>query len=187
MSLEYEPSSEPPVANTLLPYSPLDGSCSSLPAAAAAPDLKKVSLEWKRHPVANTLLLGGQYAPIGNGTQQLILSYPVANTLLLETVSNTYLLETAFERQLQLAPRRRRRPRPGKRYWCFIAEQPAPAPHLARPKGRAALMHMCYLLCSVSAALTSFFQIDSITTSYRPGNALSSVASRQYAPTVGHT
>ena len=25
----------------------------------------------------------------------------------------------------------------------FIAEQPAPAPHLARPEGRAALTHMC--------------------------------------------
>jgi len=27
----------------------------------------------------------------------------------------------------------------GKRDWYFIAEQPAPAPHLARPEGRAAL------------------------------------------------
>jgi len=29
------------------------------------------------------------------------------------------------------------------RDWCFIAEKPAPAPHLARPEGRAALTHMC--------------------------------------------
>ena len=41
------------------------------------------------------------------------------------------------------------------RDWYFIAEQPAPAPHLARPEGRAALTHICYLLCSVSAALAS--------------------------------
>ena len=27
--------------------------------------------------------------------------------------------------------------------WYFIAEQPAPVPHLARPEGRAALTHMC--------------------------------------------
>ena len=39
------------------------------------------------------------------------------------------------------------------REWCFIAEQPAPAPHLARPEGRAAITHLCQLLCSVSAAL----------------------------------
>jgi len=32
-------------------------------------------------------------------------------------------------------------PRPRDRY--FIAEQPAPAPYLARPEGRAALKHMC--------------------------------------------
>ena len=25
----------------------------------------------------------------------------------------------------------------------FLAEQPAPAPHLARPEGRAVLTHMC--------------------------------------------
>ena len=29
------------------------------------------------------------------------------------------------------------------RNWYFIAEQPSPAPHLARPEGRAALTHMC--------------------------------------------
>jgi len=29
------------------------------------------------------------------------------------------------------------------RDWYFIAEQPAPAPHFARPEGRAALTHMC--------------------------------------------
>ena len=29
------------------------------------------------------------------------------------------------------------------RDWYLIAEQPAPAPHLARPDGRAALTHMC--------------------------------------------
>ena len=29
------------------------------------------------------------------------------------------------------------------RDWYFIAEQPAPAPHLTRPEGRAALTHMC--------------------------------------------
>jgi hypothetical protein len=32
--------------------------------------------------------------------------------------------------------------------WYFIAEQPAPAPHLARPEGRAAPAHLCLLLCS---------------------------------------
>ena len=32
--------------------------------------------------------------------------------------------------------------RPG-RDWYFIAEQPAPASHLARPEGRAALTNMC--------------------------------------------
>ena len=52
------------------------------------------------------------------------------------------------------------------RDWYFIAEQPAPAPHLARPEGRAALTHMCELLCSVSAALASFFRMDLISTSY---------------------
>ena len=30
-----------------------------------------------------------------------------------------------------------------KRDWYCIAEQPAPAPHLARPEGRAALTHVC--------------------------------------------
>ena len=29
------------------------------------------------------------------------------------------------------------------RDWYSIAEQPAPAPHLARPEGRAALTHVC--------------------------------------------
>ena len=29
------------------------------------------------------------------------------------------------------------------RNWWFIAEQPAPSPHHARPEGRAALTHMC--------------------------------------------
>jgi len=29
------------------------------------------------------------------------------------------------------------------RDWYFFAEQPAPAPHLARPEARAALAHMC--------------------------------------------
>ena len=32
---------------------------------------------------------------------------------------------------------------PAKRDWYVIAKQPAPAPHLARPEGRAALTHMC--------------------------------------------
>ena len=36
-----------------------------------------------------------------------------------------------------------------------IAEQPAPALHLTRPKGRAALTHMRELLCSVLTATTS--------------------------------
>ena len=48
----------------------------------------------------------------------------------------------------------------------LIAKQPAPAPHLARPKGRAALTHMWSLLCSVSAGLAIFFQMDLIFTSY---------------------
>jgi len=30
-----------------------------------------------------------------------------------------------------------------RRDWYLIAKQPAPAPHLARPEGRAALTHMC--------------------------------------------
>ena len=34
-----------------------------------------------------------------------------------------------------------RYPRTLQRDWYFIAEQPAPAPHLARPEGRAALTH----------------------------------------------
>ena len=38
--------------------------------------------------------------------------------------------------------------------------------HLACPVGRAALTHMCLLLCSVSAALASFFRMDSNSTSY---------------------
>ena len=29
------------------------------------------------------------------------------------------------------------------RDWYFIAEQPAPAPHLARPEGHSALTRMC--------------------------------------------
>ena len=32
-----------------------------------------------------------------------------------------------------------------KRDWYSIAEQPAPAPHLARPEGRAALTHMAQM------------------------------------------
>jgi hypothetical protein len=33
---------------------------------------------------------------------------------------------------------------PGRqRYWYDIAEQPAPAPHLAHTEGRAAVTHMC--------------------------------------------
>jgi len=49
----------------------------------------------------------------------------------------------------QFAPRRLHVPAKGlvglalkvQRDWYFIAEQPAPAPHLARPEGRAALTH----------------------------------------------
>ena len=54
----------------------------------------------------------------------------------------------------------------GRRDWYFIAEQPAPAPHLAPPEGPAALTHMRSLLCSVSAALARCFRMDSISTSY---------------------
>ena len=36
-----------------------------------------------------------------------------------------------------------------RRDWYFIAEQPAPAPHLARPEGRAALTHIWGLGCRV--------------------------------------
>jgi len=50
---------------------------------------------------------------------------------------------------------------PTVRDWYVIAEQPAPAPHLARPEGRAARTHMCELLCSVSAALASFSTVTS--------------------------
>jgi hypothetical protein len=49
---------------------------------------------------------------------------------------------------------------------CCIAEQPAPTPHLARLEGRVALTHMWPLLCTTSAALASFFRMDSISTSY---------------------
>ena len=51
------------------------------------------------------------------------------------------------------------------RDWYFIAEQPAPAPHLAHPGGCAAYA-LCYLLCPVLAALASIFRMDSISTSY---------------------
>ncbi|KAJ1464447.1 hypothetical protein T484DRAFT_1649590, partial [Baffinella frigidus] len=50
-------------------------------------------------------------------------------------------------RSLPSPPRAQaRRPvaiQPHERDWYFIAEQLAPAPHLARPVGRAALTHIC--------------------------------------------
>ena len=42
-----------------------------------------------------------------------------------------------------LASRSRSPPDRSQRDWYFIAEQPAPAPHLARAEGRDALTHMC--------------------------------------------
>ena len=51
------------------------------------------------------------------------------------------------------------------RDWYFIAEQPAPAPHLAHPEGCAAL-HIV-LLCPMSAAPARLFRMDSISTCYR--------------------
>ena len=51
------------------------------------------------------------------------------------------------------------------RDWYFIVIQPAPAPHLAHPEGRAA-PRIVLLLCPVSAALASIFRVDSISTSY---------------------
>ena len=50
--------------------------------------------------------------------------------------------------------------------WYSIAEQPASAPDLAQPEGRAALTHMCQLLCSVPAALASSSRMHSISTSH---------------------
>ena len=40
----------------------------------------------------------------------------------------------------------------GKKRQVSVAEQPAPATHLAHPEGRAALTHMCQQLCFLSAA-----------------------------------
>ena len=39
------------------------------------------------------------------------------------------------------------------RDWCLIAEQPAPAPHLARIEGRAALTHMCETVAESCAGI----------------------------------
>ena len=52
------------------------------------------------------------------------------------------------------------------RNWHLIAEQPGPAPHLARTEGRATLTHMCKSLCSVSAVLASFSRMDWISASH---------------------
>ena len=53
-----------------------------------------------------------------------------------------------------------------RRGWYFVAGQLAPAPQLARLIGRAALTHLCQLLCSVSAALASFSRMDFTSNSY---------------------
>ena len=58
---------------------------------------------------------------------------------------------------LVVGQRRGARPRSLSRDWYFIAEQPAPAPHLARPKGRAALTHM-WLLSTVCTAPPQILQ-----------------------------
>jgi len=51
--------------------------------------------------------------------------------------------------------------------WYFIAEQTAPAPHLAHPEGYAALHIVLVTVPRVSrAALASIFRMDSISTSY---------------------
>ena len=42
------------------------------------------------------------------------------------------------------------------RDWYFIAEQPAPAPHLARPEGRAALTHVLIAVPRVSRSCELF-------------------------------
>ena len=62
----------------------------------------------------------------------------------------------------------------------LITKQPAPAPHLARPERRAAITHMCSLLCPVSAALASLFQMDSISTSYMAREPLANESSSWY-------
>ena len=42
------------------------------------------------------------------------------------------------------------------RDWCLIAEQPAPAPHLARPEGRAALRIVLIAVARVSRSFEHF-------------------------------
>ena len=51
-----------------------------------------------------------------------------------------------------------------RRNWYLFAEQLAPAPHLARPEGRAALTH-CAEYCAPCQPLLRDFP-DSISTSY---------------------
>ena len=53
-------------------------------------------------------------------------------------------------------------------WWC-IAEQLAPAPHLAHPEGCADL---CIVLVTVSAALARIFWMDLISTSCSSHNSL---------------
>ena len=58
---------------------------------------------------------------------------------------------------------------------CYlIAEQPAPAPHLARPEGRAALTHMCSLtesrMDSISTDSCSAASSSSSTSSLLPSH-----------------
>ena len=46
----------------------------------------------------------------------------------------------------------------------FIAEQPAPAPHLARPEGRAASAHMCLSLTQIFRSAHTCLLASSIQT-----------------------
>ena len=59
----------------------------------------------------------------------------------------------------------------GLRDWYFIAEQPAPAPHLARPEGRAALRIVLVTALRVSRSC-EHFRMDSISASYAAGVSL---------------
>ena len=67
----------------------------------------------------------------------------------------------------------------GFRDWYFIAEQAAPAPHLAHPEGLLPYA-LCYLLCPVPAALANIVRLDSISTSYNVGFRVSGFGVRMW-------
>ena len=58
--------------------------------------------------------------------------------------------------------------RPTQRDWYFIAEQPAPAPHLAHPRGCAALRIVLIAMPRVSRSCEHFLDGFDLHLLYRP-------------------